>query len=888
MKHFQKLSLLLCALALPTVFAVAQQPPIIDRELIFGDPEISAAQLSPDGKFMSFVKPLNGTRNIWVKKAGAPFDSAKPVTADPKRPIPQYFWTRDSKCILYVQDNAGDENFNLYAVNPADAPAAGSQVPAARNVTDLKGVRVEIFDVPKNDPDTAYIGLNDRDKAWHDLYKLKISTGERTLVRKNTDRIAGWDFDHAGVLRLAERSAENGDSEILRVDADKFTKIYSCTVLESCSVAGFTKDNRSAYLDTNHGAGDLSHLAVLDPATGKETLVESDPLKKVDISSEVFSPATDELQAVVYIDDMQRRTYHDKAYEADMKLLESKLPHKQVGRSSTTADDQLWLVSATADNDPGSVYLFDRKTKVLTLQYKSREKLNRDYLANTTAIHYPSSDGLMIPAYLTLPKGVPAKNLPLIVFPHGGPWARDVWGANPYWQFWANRGYAVLAPNFRGSVTFGKKFLDAGNKQWGDKMQDDLTWGVDYLVKQGTVDPKRVGISGGSYGGYATLAGVAFTPDKYAAAVAIVAPSNLITLLGTIPPYWEAGLTMFHTRMGDPGTPEGKAQLMRQSPLNSAAKIRTPLMVVQGANDPRVNKAESDQIVIALRDRGFPVEYIVAPDEGHGFARPVNNMAMMEAAEKFMAAHLGGRFQEGGTPEVMARLKEITVDPKTVVLARKVDPASVGAPKPAAMLTPGSYKYSVKVKLGEQSMSLSQTTEVKKEADGWSVVQTANTPMGPSTDTVWLNADTLTMRKRTVQSGPMIVEVNVAGNKASGKMSGNGPDRPIEADLGGPLFADGGDMFLTLATLPLKEGYSTSYRNFDVLKAKVQMMQVKVTGSENVETPAGKFDTFKLEGSSDTGDKFTAWVDKSSRKPVKMEQVLPSMGGATLVSELQP
>lgn len=658
---------LACVLVFGAFTVAAQQPPIIDRELFFGDPEISGAQLSPDGKFVSFVKPLNGTRNVWVKKVGEPFDAARPVTADPKRPIPQFFWTRDGKYILYIQDNAGDENFNLYAVDPAEPPATGSPVPKARNITDLKGVRVQIFAVPKTDPDIAYIGLNDRDKAWHDLYKVKISTGERTLLRKNTDRIGGWDFDNTGLLRLAERSAENGDTEILRVDADKFTKIYSCSVLESCGVDRFDKDNKRAYFETNKGS-DLTRLTLIDPATGVEELVESDPLNRVDFGSVVFSELTDQLQATLYVDDRVRRYYKDKALEADMKWLQSQLPGKEVNRASITKDEQLWLVAANSDNDPGSVYLFDRKAKKLTLQYKLREKLNRDYLAHTTVVRYKSSDGLEISAYLTLPNGVPAKNLPLMVFPHGGPWGRDTWGYVSPWQFLANRGYAVLAPNFRASTGYGKKFEDAGNKQWGDRMQDDLTWGVKYLVSEGIADNKRVGIMGGSYGGYATLAGVAFTPDVYAAAVSIVGPSNLITLLNSIPPYWEAGIKQFHERMGDPGTSEGKAQLMRQSPLNSAAKIKTPLFVVQGANDPRVNKAESDQIVIALRDRGFPVEYMVAPDEGHGFQRPVNNMAMFAASEKFLAKYLNGRAQEGATPEVATRLKEIMVDPKTVVL----------------------------------------------------------------------------------------------------------------------------------------------------------------------------------------------------------------------------
>ena len=319
-------------------------------------------------------------------------------------------------------------------------------------------------------------------------------------------------------------------------------------------------------------------------------------------------------------------------------------------------------------------------------------------------VKYPSSDGLEIPAYLTLPKGVEAKNLPAVIVPHGGPWYRDSWGYNPFAQFLANRGYAVLQPNFRGSTGYGKKFIDAGNKQWGDKMQDDMTWGAKYLIAQGIADPKRVGIMGGSYGGYATLAGVTFTPDVYAAAVSIVGPSNLITLLESIPPYWEQIRKLFYERMGDPNTPEGKAQLLRQSPLTAAAKIKTPLLVIQGANDPRVNKRESDQIVIALRDRGFPVEYMVAPDEGHGFARPVNNMAMFASAEKFLAKYLGGRYQETMTPEVSQRLKEISVDVKTVTLPKMTSSTSE-LPKPAVDLRPGTHNYKASIALGGQDNS---------------------------------------------------------------------------------------------------------------------------------------------------------------------------------------
>src|SRR5262245_17499242 len=497
---------------------------------------------------------------------------------------------------------------------------------------------------------------------------------------------------------------------------------------------------------TNKGKEvDLQRLVVFDPETGKEELVESDPLNRVDLDTPIFSQVTDELIATTYDDERSRVYWRDKSFESDYELLKKRLPNKDVRFGSSTKDETLWLISAASDVEPGETYLFDRNTKKLTLQYRIREKLNRDYLAEMKPIKYKSSDGLEIPAYLTLPKGVEPKNLPLVAFPHGGPWARDDWGYDGFAQFWANRGYAVLQPNFRGSTGYGKKFIDAGNKQWGDKMQDDITWGVKYLISQGIADPKHVGIMGGSYGGYATLAGVTFTPDLYAAAVDYVGPSNLNTLLETIPPYWEAGRQLFYQRMGDPTTPAGKAQLNRQSPLNSANKIKTPLLVVQGANDPRVNKREADQIVVALRDRGFPVEYIVAPDEGHGFARPVNNMAMFSQAEKFFAKYLGGRYQESATPEVAARLKEITVDVKSVTVPRKVE-AAASAPKPAVDLNAGTTKYKANIAAGPQNIPFTTTTEIKEDGGSWVATETAETPFGKIVDCSTLEKGTLTLQ----------------------------------------------------------------------------------------------------------------------------------------------
>jgi dipeptidyl aminopeptidase/acylaminoacyl peptidase len=889
-------SVLLAAVAL-TIPALAQQasnkstgqPPLIDRELFFGNPEIAGAQISPDGKFIAFLKPYKDTRNIWVKRVEEPFSAAKLITSDTKRPIPGYFWSRDGKYILFVQDKAGDEDYNIYAVNPAEAPPAGEEAPKSRNLTDLKKVTAQIYAVPKSDPDLMYVGINDRDQAWHDLYKVKISTGERTLIRKNTDRFTGWVFDLKDQLRLATRSADNGDTEVLRVDGDGFKKVYSCNVFETCNPAQFHKDGKRVYMITNKGKEiDLARLVLFDPETGKEELVESDPMNRVDFGAPIFSEVTDELIATTYEDERSRVYWRDKSFESDDELLKKRLPNKDIDFGSSTKDETLWLISANSDVEPGETYLFDRKTKKLTLQYRIREKLPREHLAQMKPIRYKSSDGLEIPAFLTLPKGVEAKNLPLIMFPHGGPWYRDSWGYDTFAQFLANRGYAVLQPNFRGSTGYGKKFLDAGNNQWGDKMQDDITWGVKHLVAQGVADPKRVGVMGGSYGGYATMAGVAFTPDVYSAAVSIVGPSNLITLLESIPPYWESFRKVFTERMGDPATAEGKARLDRQSPLNSADKIKTPLFVIQGANDPRVKKAESDQIVVALRERKFPVEYIVAPDEGHGFARPVNNMAMIAASEKFMAKHLGGRYQEGATAEVAARLKEITVDIKTVEKPKRIEAASVGLPKPATDLRPGKRSYQGKIEVAGQTITLNPTTEIKEDGGAWQVIESAQTPMGDMSDTTWVEKGSLTLIKRSVKQGPVTIDVEFKDNKASGSMNVSGQAKPISADIGGALFADGAGAYDVLASLPLAEGYTATFRNFDLQTMKAALKQMKVVGAEKVAVPAGSFEAFKLEVTSAEGEpgKTTVWVAKESRKVVKIVAVIPQMNGAILTSEL--
>ncbi len=886
MRHSSACLLLCTLLAAPLP---AQLPPLIDRDLFFGEVEIAGAQISPDGRFISFLKPFQGARNIWVKKAEEPFSAARPVTAETKRPIPAYFWSRDSKFILYVKDQDGDENFNVYAVNPAEAPPAGAQTPFSRNLTNARGARAIIYEVPKSDPAHIYIGLNDRDAAWHDLYKLDLATGEKTLLRQNTDRITGWVFDHKAQPRLATRSADNGDTEFLRADEKGFTKIYSCSVLETCQPVRFDETNTKFYFITDAGDLNLSQLMLMDPATGQAALVEKDPLNRVDFTGAIFSDVSNRLVATIYEDDRERIYWKDKSFEADYRWLQKQLPGYRINFGPRTADESRFVINASRDTDPGQTFVFDRKTRRLSLQFRFREKLPREALAEMKPIRYKSSDGLEIPAYLTLPKGVPAKNLPLLVVPHGGPWARDGWGYNTLHQFLANRGYAVLSMNFRGSTGYGKQFLNAGNRQWGEKMQDDITWGVKHLIEQGIADPKRVAIMGGSYGGYATLAGVAFTPDLYAAGVAIVAPSNLITLLDSIPPYWEPVRKMFYERMGDPTKPEGKAQLERQSPLFSAQKIRTPLMVVQGANDPRVKKRESDQIVIALRDRKFPVEYLVADDEGHGFARPINNLAMIAAVEKFLAKHVGGRFQESMTPDVDKRLKEITVDPSTVKLPSMPAPTA-SLPSLAAPPSTQPHSFKARIEAGPQTISLQMKSVIEQTPEGWRATDTMQTPMGEATDVTLLDSETFAVRKRTLKQGPMQIEVGIEGGKATGKMQMGAQSRAIDIALEGPLFADGAGSALVLAALPLAEGYSVSYRTLDLQTQQTKLFWLKVTGSESVTVPAGTFDCWRVEIEPADGSpgKQTLFVARKERRPVKIEAVMPQMGGAKLTAELEP
>ena len=643
-------------------------PPLLDRELFFGDPELSGASISPDGASIAFIKPYRGARNVWVKALDEPFEAARPVTAD-ERPVGGFFWGRDGKHILYVQDKGGNENYHVYAVDPGAAPEPASGVPLARDLTPIDGIRAAIYGLPRNRPDDIIIGLNDRDPSYHDVYRVSISTGKRTLVRKNTEKVGFYSFDQNGKVRLAVRQIPGGGNEILKVDGDSLTQVYTTAADESATPVLFHPDGRRVYMMTNRGEDvDLMRLVLFNLQTLEETVVDTDPEGEVDIATAVFHPATDELLATAYVGDRLRIYPKTDEIANDLDVLRSKLPEGEIGITGSTNDMSIMTVAVSRDVDPGSVYVFHRATGEVDLLYRSRPELPSEDLARMKAIRYTARDGLEIPAYLTLPLGVAPKNLPVVVNPHGGPWARDTWGYNADAQFLANRGYAVLQPNFRSSTGYGKAFVSAGDHEWGTgAMQHDITDGVRYLIDQGIADPDRVCIMGGSYGGYATLAGVTFTPDLYKCGVPYVAPSSLITLIESFPEYWRPFLeNSWYLRVGDPQKPDERQDLAERSPLNYVDQIKVPLLVVHGANDPRVKQAEANQLVLALRDKGIEIEYVVAPDEGHGFRAPDNRKALAVAMERFLAKHLGGRVQEDVPPDIATHLAGMMVDVATV------------------------------------------------------------------------------------------------------------------------------------------------------------------------------------------------------------------------------
>lgn len=643
--------------------APAALPPLLDRTVFLAEPEISGAQISPDGRFLAFLRADGPAQGLWIKPTDRPLSDARLVASAGGGAIQACYWSQDGRYLLFTRDTDGHGKTDLLAAR-IDASAGAPQV---RDLTEGQGTPVQVLAVPQAKPGLVYVAQSDVGRSSRDIYAIDIATGTRSLVRRNDVGAAGWVFDLAGEPALAIRFGQYGQRELVRPDSGKGTLIYSCTWSETCDILGFDPDGRHLYLASNRGdATDKVRLVSLDISDGHEQVIASDPAQEVDLEDTVFSPSTHLPAATVYEGDAgPRYAWRDVAMQADFRLLQSRLPDMAL-RLQPAADGRHWLVSASSDREPGEAYIFDRKTGALALQYRQLPGLSRSALAPMTAIHYASKDGLEIHAYLTLPRGVAPRSLPLLVMPHSGPWnVRDAWGYSNFVQFFANRGFAVLQPNFRGSIGYGKAFLKAGDRQWGEGMQDDITAGVQQLVKRGIADPKRVAIFGMSYGGYAALAGAAFTPDLYVAAADMSGPSDLTLIVDS--PVAKNSMVLFIQSVGDPSTPEGKARMERQSPINSADRIKAPLLIIQGARDPASVQAQSDRMVAAMRRRGANVTYLLAPDEAHvlgpgrAWVHPLNNQAVFAQVEAFLGQAAGARYQADMPADVAQRLQQLMV-----------------------------------------------------------------------------------------------------------------------------------------------------------------------------------------------------------------------------------
>lgn len=602
--------------------ARAKRIPLRD---FFRNPERSGFQISPDGNTLAFMQPYQSRMNVFVQ----PRAGGEPVrlTSETERDIAGYFW-KGPRRIVYLKDFKGDENFHVVAAD------LGGGTPV--DLTPFDKVRAMIVDDRYDNDDEMIVALNKRNAEVFDVYRLDLNTRELTLIAENPGNITGWLTDHAGSLRLAIATDGVNTSILHRPnDGAAFQTVITTNFKEQISPLFFDFDNKLLFASSNIGR-DKAAIVRIDPATAKEdSIIFQHP--EVDVSGLDWSHKRKVYTEVQFITWKRERKFFDAETQAIFADLETRLPGYEIDLQSNNRDEDVFVVAAWSDRTQGVRYLYERASGKLTKLAEITPWLDENELSEMKPISYAARDGLTIHGYLTLPRGG-GTNLPLVVNPHGGPWARDIWGYNPEVQFLANRGYAVLQVNFRGSVGYGRSFWEASFHQWGKTMQDDVSDGVKYVVEQGLADRKRVAIYGGSYGGYATLAGLAFTPELYACGVDYVGVSNLFTFLKTIPPYWKPLLDMFYEMVGDPE--KDKELLAAASPVLHADRIRAPLLIAQGAQDPRVNVDESDQMVAALQKHGVPVEYIVKDNEGHGFHNEENRFEFYEAMEKFLDKYL--------------------------------------------------------------------------------------------------------------------------------------------------------------------------------------------------------------------------------------------------------
>ena len=614
---------------------------LIPREVLFGNPERANVQLSPNGKHISWTAPSNGVMNVFVAPVGA-LDQAKAITADTKRPVRMYQWAYDGAHILYSQDAGGDENFHVFSVDVATGKAI--------DLTPQPNVQAQILDLSEKFPTTVLVQINDRKPELHDIWKMDLVTGKGERVVENPGFV-GFITDDKLAVRYAAQMQPDGSIAYQKAGKKAGTWDAAFTIgaddAMTTSPAFIDPSGKTLYMMDSRER-DTGAMVAMDIASGKLKVLAEDP--RADVQDMIVHPKTHKIQAVGFTYERRAWKVLDKSIQADLDAL-AKLPG-EIDISSRTLDDKTWLVTAMEDSGPVKFYIYDHKTKKPTYLFSNRPALEKLELTHMAPVVIDARDGLKLVSYLSLPLGAdkdgdgkPEAAVPTVLLVHGGPWGRDDWGYNPLHQLLTNRGYAVLSVNFRGSTGFGKKFINAADREWSGKMHDDLIDATEWAIKSGVAPKDKVCIMGGSYGGYSTLVGLTFTPDTFACGVDIVGPSNILTLINSVPPYWKPMLDMFKKRVGDWTTAEGKAKLEAQSPLSRVAAIKRPLLIGQGANDPRVKQAEADQIVKAMKDKGIPVTYVLFADEGHGFARPENNMAFWAVTEAFLSAHLGGVYQ---------------------------------------------------------------------------------------------------------------------------------------------------------------------------------------------------------------------------------------------------
>jgi dipeptidyl aminopeptidase/acylaminoacyl peptidase len=648
-------------------------PPLIPRKILFGNQDKASAQMSLDGTKISYLAPVGGVLNVWVGPADNP-TAAKPVTNDTNRGIRRYGWAYTNHHILYVQDKGGNENWRIYSLNLNTGKTKG--------LTPLANVQAKIEGSSPKFPNEILVGLNERNPKLHDLYRINIETGEKSLVQKNAG-FSRFVTDDDYNVHFAIRSTPVGGNEILMpTNEGHWTPVMNIAMADSLTtnIMGFDKTGQIVYLKDSRKRN-TSALFAWNIKTGKQTLLAENP--QADVSGVMIHPTEKHVQAVAFTYERKHWQILDKTIAADFAYLKT-VADGEVRIADRTLDDKYWIVVYLMDNSPLRYYRYNRQTQKAQFLFTNREALEEKSLAKMYPTVIKSRDKLNLVSYYTLPVGStrdgkarPDKPLPMVLLVHGGPWWRDEWGYDSRHQWLANRGYAVLSVNFRSSTGFGKAFINAGNREWGAAMQHDLIDAVNWAIQEGIADPAKVAIMGGSYGGYATLAGLTFTPQKFACGVDIVGPSNLVTLLETIPPYWAPMIAMFTTRVGDHRTKEGRAFLTTRSPLTYVDRIQRPLLIGQGANDPRVKQAESDQIVQAMQQKNIPVTYVLYPDEGHGFRKQENRLSFFAVVDAFLFECLGGRYEPIGDDfegssltvpigiEEIPGLKEAVSEPKT-------------------------------------------------------------------------------------------------------------------------------------------------------------------------------------------------------------------------------